>query len=808
MARFDPGAITEAEQVVLHCTALGERAVFPASDSGPPVLRAAFLRHLMLGLPGSDEGEAPWRVALPGVRVRGARIEGELDLADCAGPDGAGLPALSLEDCDISDGVDASYARLARLSLRDSRITWVRALDTVIGGPFDVSGLCPSLLANPDEVAWIDAAGCTIEGDFIARGAFLRAPPKRAEVVPGDQRYALRLRDAEVRGKIDLTGAARAFGGVHLGGAHAHGDVFASGLEVTAGEGFAFHAQAARLGGLVLLDDGFAATGAVWLLSIRIGGTLQCVGGRFSNRTEDGTGVALEAANAEIGGSVLLANGFNAEGQVSLLGAKLGGSLVCSGAHLSNRTEDGTGVALEAANVEIGGLVVLHNEFNAEGQVSLLGAKLGGSLVCGGARLSNQTEGGTGIALVASTAEIGGAVLLCDGFLALGRVSFYSARLGKELDCSGGRFVNPAGAALSSENLRVEGTVFLQDAVVMGDLRFWHAEIGGGLYWRGLRFPATFQDDTAELAYTGWRRRAFDAGLLSVRLNLAHCRVGAAVQAGSVEAGVPLVIDLEGARVATLDDAGFPAGPIEQPLCRLNLDGFTYDRIAHFPPPDRAPGPAVEERSDRDAKARLAWLRRQEKRDGQFRPQPYRQLAKVLRAQGHEEAARKIAIAERDGMQPSAWLFRHLHTAFGTGFGYGYAPTRAAWTLGTVLLVGTFLVWEARRQDVLVLTTSSATTVAAERNGWRSAVQVLPLDQTQPELQCRDEIVPGLYALDLILPVIQLHQENRCEVSTQEKAHPSAWLWRYALVFYSLVGKLVTTLALLTFSGVLKRSDG
>ena len=106
----------------------GEVATFAGMP--PPVLRAAFLRHLLLGLPAGSPGAPaaePWPVRLSGVRIHGARIEDTLDLADCAGPSGAGLPGLALENCDIAAPIDLTNARLSRLSLRDSRIGEVRA---------------------------------------------------------------------------------------------------------------------------------------------------------------------------------------------------------------------------------------------------------------------------------------------------------------------------------------------------------------------------------------------------------------------------------------------------------------------------------------------------------------------------------------------------------------------------------------------------------------------------------------------------------------------------------------------------------
>ncbi len=214
---------------------------FPNRESG--VLRAAFLRHLLLGLPVAPE---PWPIRLPGVRIRGASIEGRLDLADCAGPGGVGLPALILEDCRFAACIDLSNARLARLSLRGSRINQVIARGLRVDGLLDISQCVP--LA---ETAWIDAHGAAIDGDVLCRGAQLRIPAPRAGIAHRDARYALRLSGAEISGSLDLMGGFTAIGGVALDTAHVHGDLIARGARIGAGEGDAIGAQAARFDGVV-----------------------------------------------------------------------------------------------------------------------------------------------------------------------------------------------------------------------------------------------------------------------------------------------------------------------------------------------------------------------------------------------------------------------------------------------------------------------------------------------------------------------------------------------------------------------------
>jgi hypothetical protein len=60
-----------------------------------PTLSLAFLTKLLLG----SDPRAP---LLPfGVRIRGARLDGELNLADCFGPYGGSFGVLALEECDL-----------------------------------------------------------------------------------------------------------------------------------------------------------------------------------------------------------------------------------------------------------------------------------------------------------------------------------------------------------------------------------------------------------------------------------------------------------------------------------------------------------------------------------------------------------------------------------------------------------------------------------------------------------------------------------------------------------------------------------
>ena len=160
-------------------------------------------------------------------------------------------------------------------------------------------------------------------------------------------------------------------------------------------------------------------------------------------------------------------------------------------------------------------------------------------------------------------------------------------------------------------------------------------------------------------------------------------------------------ISLSGARVGRLvdDEASWGAG--------LVLDGFTYDALLGDAPTD--------------APRRLAWLKKQrpshwgvEQNGMDFKPQPWQQLIRVLRAMGHDEEARQVAIAREEhlrrigkiGQTPPTWgrlrafvyrsATRRFHWLFGLLAAYGYRPIRVAgWMLGVWLACAAMFWWAA-----------------------------------------------------------------------------------------------------------------
>jgi hypothetical protein len=286
-------------------------------------------------------------------------------------------------------------------------------------------------------------------------------------------------------------------------------------------------------------------------------------------------------------------------------------------------------------------------------------------------------------------------------------------------------------------------------------------------------------------------------------------------------------------RAGTLDDTGFPAGwGVGREgyglFCTLNLDGFVYERFGHLPSDasgldvalsvfgrwathfGRGHSASWALRLTRrmlhahraHVRQRLAWVQRQQRGDSEFHPQPYRHLAKVLRAQGHYHAAREVAIVEQ-WMTPTANLItRMLRGVWGLCFGFGLSPVRATFTLGLLLAIGTAGVWWAWKHDqVLVINYSYAMTEVSDAPVFQRPRQD---DATASAPPCgKDDIQPLFYALDMMIPVMALHQLDKCWVDTR----PGTTFWRVCWSVFSFIGKLVTSLALLTYSGVLKPKE-
>ncbi|MFJ6779304.1 oxidoreductase [Streptomyces yangpuensis] len=307
-----------------------------------------------------------------------------------------------------------------------------------------------------------------------------------------------------------------------------------------------------------------------------------------------------------------------------------------------------------------------------------------------------------------------------------GEVSLRGAKVGVSMNLRGARLRNPSGRyALNAPQLTVERTLYLT-SIAMD-------------YGRGGSGSSTPPYGLGRTPTRGQRAQPFE------------CRGGLRLDDGRFGDA----IDFYGARFLLTDEQEISLRRIQTPEFRfvgegpergrvvvsgakvvklvdtatswpgpggVSIEGFEYEDLAprgHFP-----------------LSRRLAWL---EAATPEYSPGPYERLAAVLRACGEDADAREVLLAKQRRRRatlppgPKAWGYLQDWTVV-----YGYRPGRAALWMAVLWAAGTLLFSQldppAIKQD--------------EHPEWSAP----------------------LYALDLLLPVIDLGQQGQWKLA-------GGWQW-------------------------------
>jgi len=277
----------------------------------------------------------------------------------------------------------------------------------------------------------VNLVGAEIGGQLNCRGGNFQNGGK----------IALNAQDIRVATNVFLDDRFVAVGAVQLAGADIREQLTCAGGNFQNANGYAINAQDIKVGGIIFLCDGFKAEGETSLLGANIGGQLNCGGGSFWNEGK----ISLNAQGIKVVGSVFLNHGFKAVGAVWLAGADIGGQLNCTGGNFQNKDKDANKndnkdqFAINAQGIKVVGDVLLQDGFQARGSVSLLDADVGGQLSCKGGSFQNKE----GNALVAQGIRVASGVFLIahvhretkveENFSANGLVSFANATIGGNL---------------------------------------------------------------------------------------------------------------------------------------------------------------------------------------------------------------------------------------------------------------------------------------------------------------------------------------------------------------------------------------
>jgi hypothetical protein len=378
-----------------------------------------------------------------------------------------------------------------------------------------------------------------------------------------------------------------------------------------------------------------------------------------------------------------------------------------------------------------------------------------------------------------------------------GTISLGGSTIGGQVSCakasldSGVAAAGKPKRAFHAQGVATGESLFLSDIIARGTVDLSGAQIGGQLSCTGVDL-----DGQGGLALDGQHLRVTQ-GFFFRKLKSVKGR-----------------IDLTAANVGDLVDdvACWP-----QQRDQLILDGFTYNRIE---------GPtAFADRS--------SWLEYGSHWQGDFYPQPYIQLATVLRRMGHSGEARKV-LKERESL-----LATHLHSANRAAYqralageptekgdagwiwlrmtgawlwseltrrvaGYGYAPQFALyWSIAFVAasFFAYFFFW---RLGAMV----PADAILLASPEWAAAVASNPKAPSHawhgPAATHYETFYSLTYALDVFLPIVDLGQQSTWGQTTATWWGWSARLYTWAL---QIAGWVVTTLDVAAVTGVIQRNQ-
>ena len=334
-----------------------------------------------------------------------------------------------------------------------------------------------------------------------------------------------------------------------------------------------------------------------------------------------------------------------------------------------------------------------------------------------------------------------------------GPTSLFRIVIDGSLDCSGGQFLG-GDDALSVIEATIRGDANFQQGFTTNgvvDLRL--AQIDRGLSFNHARFIGSGEN-----------------GLTAERST-----INETLYWTDITRTPRTELDLTNTHVGSLwdDSLSWPAPG------RLLVNGFVYGAISG--------GPA-------DAPSRLEWLARQ---PSGYRPQPYGQLARVLRDHDSDVGAIDVMIADENARWHGSglgWGERVWRGMLDATIGYGYRPMRALWWILSFVALGAMMFgWGYRGRAI------TPTDLAA----YDGFVKSGDLPRHYPPFNA------VIYSLENFLPLVDLHQgtywrPNPHHGSGGQQRPLSGRLLRWYLWAHILAGWVLTPLLAAGLSGLVR----
>lgn len=398
--------------------------------------------------------------------------------------------------------------------------------------------------------------------------------------------------------------------------------------------------------------------------------------------------------------------------------------------------------------------------------------------------------------LLADGLRVGGSVFL-NRARVWGEIRLLGVAISGNLECEGARFFNRGGTALNANNIKIAGSMFLRGAAIDGEINLLGAEIGASLECD----EARLNNPTGVVLYLDRMKVAGDVFLRgNISIQGEVVLDGTSVDGlfdfrPEKESQIP-ELSLVGAKLNTWSYSPEGLNAVTQ----LRLDGWVYEKLLSSNNDD----------THCDMRKRLP-------RDAFFKPQPYTQLAKALKADGHEDTARKVMIERQDALRevtprwslPWVWLSFQKMAA-----GYGYRPLFTLRWLLALWLLGATIFGVADYPSTRNTAFSERLMVPARLGTFRNGADAKPKDAVKvPSHYPRFE--PLVYSLDALVPFLDLQQEEywlpNADAGENRFSLPylgsytSGTLLRWYLWFHIAMGWLFGTMFVASVTGLIKK---
>lgn len=823
MAAGDSGAgmgtftLSDEEERLFRGVEHGDSVEFEAGEK----IDADVLRHIIIGLPlvkdrgtvravaaaltGNPLREIRCRVTGVGISIKGGVIKGRLRLDAAIGDQGGPVFPLEFDGTCFEGGFSGAHAKFSRLSFRNCSfrdvpeddpppegkapgragdsakaappVPTIDLTDASVDGDLDMRGVGP---ARASDLLWIRAPGIRVDGKIDLCCCTLRSPdPQEHRLVSDEAADALNLTLAEIRGDLQFLNGASALGRLKLRGAQIDGDVWMSGatLKGHASEEEALFLQGARIAGFLMLDAGADRPGPK---------------ARFSPFDCDGN---LNLTAAEIG-----------------LGLDLDGAIIRGAIHAPDLTVDDDA----------------HLWAEVYGKVDLENATIKGSLSLAALKITDPN----------------GALSLKDVTAGRALRLKWAPRTDEQ-----GAGSNPSGR----QRFEMAGEVDLQGATctMLDDSggRDWGRDVAilmtHFVYSRAswgpdLQRPAPSPKAPGKQALgprlRAWRRAAGE------KYRSARESVWKKIKRGAAERLPVWFTDWRGWTDGLRLGDHWTPWEIRRNWIFQQFDAALIEQL---------PSPA-----------------RYRINSSEYRPQPFEQAIKVARSEGREDFAIHFEILKRNiewrlfsrrnwewflflGLFAAlAWLAFYranltaeivmaaiaigavltfisplCHRIMDWLFGHLRRPVRAIATLVVAFLLGWAGVHAANERGMMVIDVDPVATQVGES----PEVMVIgspreaDVRNLASNVHCGDRVSEALYALDVLVPLIDLREESRCEVGQalpdkgyvrgglmgvlESVASGPTTFWAVLKALYAIAGWFIVSLSILTFAQI-TRSRG